>query len=78
MFGQQYNHSFIVRGFYYFKLMKEYKLKLSEELNHIKPDFAISVLGRDSDFINDLSDGSLKIGEAQISGKCFLCNELQI
>jgi len=67
MFGQQYNHSFFVRGFYYFKLMKEYKRKLSDTLNQIKPDFTISVLGRDSDFINDLSDGSLKIGEAHVS-----------
>jgi hypothetical protein len=47
--------------------MKEYKRKLSEGLNHIKPDFTISVLGRYSDFINDLSDGSLKIGEAHVS-----------
>lgn len=67
MFGQQYNHSFFIRGFYYFKLMKEYKRRLAEALNQIKPDFTVSVLGRDSDFINDLSDGSLKIGEAHVS-----------
>jgi glycosyltransferase involved in cell wall biosynthesis len=67
MFGQQYNHSFLMRGYYYFKLMRVYKRKLSDLLSQIKPDFTISVLGRDSDFINDLPDGSLKIGEAHVS-----------
>jgi glycosyltransferase involved in cell wall biosynthesis len=66
MFGQEYEHSFFLRGYYYFKLMREYKKRLENELNRIKPDFTISVLGRDADFLNKMTDGSLKIGEAHV------------
>lgn len=66
MFGQEYEHSFFLRGYYYFKLMRKYKKRLESELNRIKPDFTISVLGRDADFLNKMTDGSLKIGEAHV------------
>jgi len=67
LFGQQYNHSFFIRGILYFKLMRIYKKKLEKLLNEIQPDFTISVLGRDSDFVTKLTDKSLKIGEAHVS-----------
>ncbi|WP_321519196.1 glycosyltransferase family 4 protein [uncultured Bacteroides sp.] len=73
LFGQQYEHSIIIRGVFYFKLMRIYRKKLTKILNEIQPDFTISVLGRDSDFITKLPDKSFKIGEAHIS-KRFMRN----
>lgn len=64
MFGQQYNHNVFVRGLIYFKLMKEYKKELLKKLITIRPDFTISTLGRDIDFITSINDGSKKIAEA--------------
>jgi len=64
MFGQQYNHFFFVRGFIYFKLMRKYKKELLTQLMRIRPDFTISTLGRDIDFITSIKDGSKKIAEA--------------
>ncbi len=73
MFEQQYNHTFLMRRYYYFKIMRVYKRKLSDLLCLIKNDFTISVLKRVSDFINDLPDENLKIGEAHVS-KHFMRN----
>ncbi|SHF41447.1 Glycosyltransferase involved in cell wall bisynthesis [Bacteroides luti] len=69
MFGQQYNHSFFVRGFIYFKLMRKYKKELQKQLMKIRPDFTISTLGRDIDFITSINDGSKKIAEAHTTRK---------
>jgi glycosyltransferase involved in cell wall biosynthesis len=44
--------------------IQEYKKKLSKLLKEIRPDITITTLGGlDIDFINDLKDGSIKIGE---------------
>ncbi len=69
MFGQQYNHSFFIRGFIYFKLMRKYKRELIKQLMTIRPDFTISTLGRDVDFITSVKDGSKKIAEAHTTRK---------
>jgi glycosyltransferase involved in cell wall biosynthesis len=47
---------------------KEYKKKLKALLFEIKPDITISTLGLDIGFINQLKDGSLKIGELHFPG----------
>jgi len=67
MFGQQYEHSILLRGYYYVKLMRVYKRKVTQELKKIKPDFTISVFGRELDFLSNLDDGSLKIEEAHVA-----------
>lgn len=69
MFGQQYNHSFFIRGFIYFNLMRKYKKELIKQLMTIRPDFTISTLGRDADFITSVKDGSKKIAEAHTTRK---------
>lgn len=69
MFGQQYNHSFFVRSFIYFNLMRKYKKELIKQLMTIRPDFTISTLGRDVDFITSVKDGSKKIAEAHTTRK---------
>jgi len=44
--------------------IKEYKRKVSKLLNEIRPDITITTLGGlDIEFINDLKDGSIKMGE---------------
>lgn len=66
-FGRQYGHNLLVRYFIYRSLMMDYRTKLEECLNNIKPDITISTLGRDLDFLTNLKDGSCKVGESHIS-----------
>ena len=51
------------RIFLYQKRMLSYKKKLELCLNWLRPDITISLLRREINFINDLKDGSLKMGE---------------
>lgn len=72
-FFQQYFHGFLKRGFIYLHLMSIYKKKLTKALNEIKPDIVITTLGRESDFLTDLKDGSKKIVEVHIA-KAYIRN----
>lgn len=63
-FNRQYSQSFIHRAFTYYFLMQKYKRKLKSVLFHVRPDIVITTLGRSLDFITDIHDGSVKIGEA--------------
>jgi glycosyltransferase involved in cell wall biosynthesis len=47
---------------YYWKV-RQYKRKLTDYLMKIRPDITVSVLRREINFINDIPDGSKKIGE---------------
>jgi len=47
----------------YNKKIKEYKRKLNICLKNLKPDITISLLRREINFINELEDGSIKMGE---------------
>lgn len=51
------------RLYLYKKKMKDYKRKLEICLCQIKPDITISLLRREINFINDIKDGSAKVGE---------------
>lgn len=66
-FGQQYNHSILVRGYIYFKLMRTYRKKLEKLLKIIRPDITITTMGRDIDFLTSLKDGSKKVAEAHVT-----------
>lgn len=68
-FAEQYKHSFFIRGYIYFKLMKLYRKKLAGLVNEIKPDYIITTLGRSIDFITSFKDKSIKIGEAHVPKK---------
>lgn len=63
-FNEQYQHSFLIRGFIYLKLVITYKKRLSALLGSIKADFVITTISRDIDFIHSIKDGSIKIAEA--------------
>lgn len=47
----------------YFKKQQLFKKRLNECLQKIKPDITISLLRRDINFINQMTDGSIKLGE---------------
>jgi Glycosyltransferase len=68
-FNKQYNHSFIIRGWIYFKLLRIYKRKLTKTLHSIHPDFTITTISRDIDFLTSIKDGSKKIAEAHTTKK---------
>lgn len=63
-FTKQYNHSFLFRGWIYFKLLHIYKKKITKALFSIHPDFTITTISRDIDFLTSVKDGSKKIAEA--------------
>lgn len=66
-FSLEYGHSLLVRAWWYFKLMHQYRMKLTELLVNRKSDVVITTLGRDLDFITQIKDGSVKIGESHIA-----------
>ncbi len=66
-FDQQYKHSLFIRAYIYNKLMHCYRKMLSNLLDIEHPDIVITTLGREIDFITDLDDGSVKLGESHIA-----------
>ena len=55
----------------YLKKQYRYKKALQSELFRISPDITISTLRREINFINDIDDGSVKIGELHLSRADF-------
>ena len=55
----------------YLKKQYRYKKALQSELIRISPDITISTLRREINFINDIDDGSVKIGELHLSRADF-------
>ncbi len=51
------------RLYLYNKKMRDYRHKLDICLKQLKPDITISLLRREINFLNDIKDGSVKIGE---------------
>ena len=66
-FHQQYGHNLLYRAYIYFTLMHRYKKVMQQLLAVEKPDVVITSLGREIDFIADMQDGSVKIGESHIA-----------
>ena len=55
---------------YLFKTL-QYKKMLTEYLLQIRPDITISVMRREINFINDVPDGSKKVGEIHFNRKSY-------
>ena len=51
------------RLYLYWKKMRLYKQRLEKCLNQLQPDITISLLRREINFLNDIKDGSAKVGE---------------
>ena len=66
-FSLEYGHPLPIRALWYFKLMRQYRKKLTEVLMNRRSDVVITTLGRDLDFLTNIHDGSVKIGESHIA-----------
>jgi glycosyltransferase involved in cell wall biosynthesis len=66
-FEELWTCSFIKKAFVYLKKQCIFKKRLSEELMQIRPDITISLLRREINFINNIQDGSKKIGELHVN-----------
>ena len=63
-FNRQYHQGFFRRAYTYLTLMRRYRRQFTTVIETMRPDIVITALGRSLDFITDLKDGSLKLGEA--------------
>ena len=66
-FEELWTCSFVKKAFVYLKKQRIFKKKLSDELMRIRPDITISLLRREINFINEIKDGSKKIGELHVN-----------
>lgn len=66
-FEELWNITFIKKVLLYLKKQRKYKKILTNELLRIRPDITITTLRREINFINDIPDGSIKIGEQHLS-----------
>ena len=66
-FEELWTCSFVKKAFVYLKKQRVFKKKLRDELMRIRPDITISLLRREINFINDIHDGSKKIGELHVN-----------
>lgn len=66
-FEQLWTCSFAKKIFVYLKKQRLFKRLLTNELIRIRPDFTVSTLRREINFINDIKDGSKKVGELHAS-----------
>ena len=66
-FEDLWNKPFFRKFVLYLRKQRKYKKLLKRELLRIRPDITISTLRREINFINDIQDGSFKIGELHLS-----------
>lgn len=66
-FEEMWRASFTKKVFLYLSKQRQYKRLLKAELMRIRPDFTISMLRREINFLNDIQDGSMKIGELHVN-----------
>ena len=66
-FEELWTCSFVKKVFVYLLKQRVFKKRLSAELMHIRPDITVSLLRREINFINDIKDGSKKIGELHVN-----------
>lgn len=70
-FEELWNRNFLCKSFLYLKKQRIFKKKLAQVLFDIKPDFTISLLRREINFITSFNDGSIKIGEMHVNKNNF-------
>ena len=70
-FEELWTCSFIKKVFVYLKKQYLFKKMLKNELMRIRPDITVSMLRREINFINEIKDGSKKIGEIHINRANF-------
>lgn len=66
-FEDLWNKPFLNKICLYLKKQRKYRKLLTQELLKIRPDITITTLRREINFINEIKDGSRKIGELHLS-----------
>lgn len=66
-FEKLWHCSFLKKIWVYLHKQRIYRRKLTAELMRIRPDITVSLLRREINFINDIKDGSKKVGELHIN-----------
>ena len=66
-FEELWHAPFIKKICLYLKKQRQYKKLLTNHLMRIQPDFTISTLRREINFITSIHDGSIKIGELHVN-----------
>ena len=66
-FEELWRASFVKKVLLYLKKQRCYRKLLTQELMRIRPDFAISVVRREVNFIHKIKDGSRKLGELHVN-----------
>ena len=66
-FEELWRLTFSQKVFAYFRKQRRFKKMLKADLMRILPDFTISTLRREINFLTGISDGSLKIGELHVN-----------
>ncbi len=66
-FEELWTCSFLKKIWVYLKKQRLFKKALTAELMRIRPDITVSLLRREINFINDIKDGSRKIGELHVN-----------
>ena len=66
-FEELWTCSFVKKIFVYLRKQRQFKKRLTAELMRLRPDITVSLLRREINFINDIKDGSRKIGELHIN-----------
>ena len=66
-FEELWTCSFLKKIWVYLKKQRLFKKALTAELMRIRPDITVSLLRREINFLNDIKDGSRKIGELHVN-----------
>ena len=66
-FEELWRLSFWRKIIVYIQKQRQYKRRLTAELMRIHPTFVISTLRREINFLTDINDGSIKIGELHVN-----------
>ena len=66
-FEELWRASFIKKVYLYLTKQRQYKRLLTAELMRFRPDFTISMLRREINFLTSIHDGSKKIGELHVN-----------
>ena len=66
-FEELWSLSFFKKIPVYLKKQRLFKRRMTEELMKLRPDITVSTLRREINFINDIPDGSKKVGELHVN-----------
>lgn len=65
-FEEIWHRPFMIKVLIYLRKQRKYRRALTDELMRLQPDITVSLLRREINFINDIKDGSKKIGEMHV------------